>query len=40
MKDKLVRVLAEALLKVEKTYNGNVSQYGYYKPKKVQKELK
>lgn len=36
MKDKLVKVLVEALLKVEKAYNGNVSPYGYYKPKKEQ----
>lgn len=39
MKDKLVKLLAGALLKVEKTYNSNVSPHGFYKPKKT-KELK
>lgn len=37
MKDKLVKVLAEALLNVEKAYNGNVSPYGFYKPRKTHK---
>lgn len=40
MKDKVVSLLATALLKVAIVYDEDVSPVGWYKPKKVKKEEK
>lgn len=40
MKDKVVSLLATALLKVAVVYDENVSPSGWYKPRKAKKEEK